>query len=237
MQQDDRLRMWIEQGNVTIPQLFFNSYKKLGIQDSDAMLILQMEAFKAQQVEFPTPSAFSSRMNLTENEVSKVLQRLMQKGYLKIDQASDSNGVLYEQFSLQPLWEAVLECEIASKSQTDKEKEKQDEGQIFHIFEQEFGRLLSPMECETIAMWIDQDHHGIDIIKAALKEAVIAQKLSMRYIDRILFEWKKKNVTTMADVEKQTKAFRTPAQSIRQGKEQGTVKRVPLYNWLEQRDG
>lgn len=85
-------------------------------------------------------------------------------------------------------------------------------------------------------MWIDQDHHGIEIIKAALKEAVIAQKLSMRYIDRILFEWKKKKVTTLSDVEKQTKSFRSPPQSIRQGKAQGTVKRVPLYNWLEERD-
>ncbi|VDH01640.1 DNA replication protein dnaD [Lysinibacillus sphaericus] len=237
MQQDERLRMWIEQGNVTIPQLFFNSYKKLGIQDSDAMLILQMEAYRAQHIEFPTPSDFSSRMDLTENEVSQVLQRLMQKGYLKIGQTSDSNGVLFEQFSLHPLWEAVLECEIGSQNKTVEAKEKEEEGQIFHVFEQEFGRLLSPMECETIAMWIDQDHHGINIIKAALKEAVIAQKLSMRYIDRILFEWKKKNVTTLADVEKQTKAFRSPTQSIRQGKAQGTVKRVPLYNWLEDRDG
>ncbi len=237
MKQDERLRMWIEQGNVTIPQLFFNSYKKLGIKDGDAMLILQMEAYRSQHIEFPTPSDFSSRMNLTENEVSQILQRLMQKGYLKIDQASDSNGVLFEQFSLLPLWSAVLECEIGDRNKTVEVKEKEEEGQIFHVFEQEFGRLLSPMECETIAMWIDQDHHGIEIIKAALKEAVIAQKLSMRYIDRILFEWKKKKVTTLADVENQTKAFRSPAQSIQQGKSHGTVKRVPLYNWLEERDG
>ncbi|MDW0109051.1 DnaD domain-containing protein [Sporosarcina aquimarina] len=237
MQQDERLRMWIEQGNVSIPQLFFNSYKKLGIQDTDAMLILQMEAYRAQNIEFPTPSDFSSRMNLSENEVSQILQRLMQRGYLKIAQASDTNGVLFEQFSLLPLWEAVLENEVKKRTETVENNEKQDEGKIYQIFEQEFGRLLSPMECETIAMWIDQDHHGLDIIKAALKEAVIAQKLSMRYIDRILFEWKKKNVTTLADVEKQTKAFRSPAQSIRQGSTQGTVKRVPLYNWLEERDG
>lgn len=237
MQQDERLRMWIEQGNVSIPQLFFNAYKKLGIQDRDAMLILQMEAYRAQNIEFPTPADFSSRMNLSENEVSQILQRLMQRGYLKIAQASDKNGVLFEQFSLLPLWEAVLENEFKKQSETVENNEKQDEGKIYQIFEQEFGRLLSPMECETIAMWIDQDHHGLDIIKAALKEAVIAQKLSMRYIDRILFEWKKKNVTTLADVEKQTRAFRSPAQSIRQGSTQGTVKRVPLYNWLEERDG
>ena len=237
MQQDERLQMWIEQGNVTIPQLFFNAYKKLGIRDSDAMLILQMEAYHTQNIEFPTPSDFSSRMNLTENEVSQVMQRLMQKGLLKIVQENDTNGVLFERFSLLPLWSAVLECEMESRNATTEVQEKEEEGQIFQVFEQEFGRLLSPMECETISMWLDQDHHSTEVIKAALKEAVIAQKLSMRYIDRILFEWKKKNVTTLADVEKQTKAFRSPVKSSRPETRSGTVKRVPLYNWLEERDG
>ena len=83
---------------------------------------------------------------------------------------------------------------VAEKSVKEEQKDKDDEGEIFTLFEQEFGRLLSPMECETITMWLDDDGHTVEIIKAALKEAVLAQKLSLRYIDRILFEWKKKRV-------------------------------------------
>src|SRR5690606_13024812 len=108
---------------------------------------------------------------------------------------------------------------------------------IFSLFEQEFGRFLSPMECESITMWLDEDGHSAEIIRAALKEAVLAQKISLRYIDRILFEWKKKNVKTLSDVERQTKSFRTvgirPAQ---QQQKTVSVKRVPFYNWLEERD-
>ena len=91
------------------------------------------------------------------------------------------------------------------------------------------------MECESIAMWLDVDGHSAEIIRAALKEAVIAQKLSLRYIDRILFEWKKKNVKTLADVERQTKSFRTVGPRSEQQKTV-SVKRVPFYNWLEERD-
>ena len=69
---------------------------------------------------------------------------------------------------------------------------KKEEGEIYKLFEQEFGRLLSPMEYETIGMWFDQDKHSSALIRLALKEAVLSQKLSLRYIDRILFEWKKK---------------------------------------------
>jgi DNA replication protein len=85
-------------------------------------------------------------------------------------------------------------------------------------------------------MWLDDDGHSVEIIRAALKEAVLAEKLSLRYIDRILFEWKKKNVKTIADVEKQTKKFRTVGIRPTQTDKTVKVKRVPFYNWLEERD-
>ena len=81
------------------------------------------------------------------------------------------------------------------------------EGEIFKLFEQEFGRFLSPMECESISMWLDDDGHSVEIIRAALKEAVLAEKMSLRYIDRILFEWKKKNVKTLSMLKDMRKNF------------------------------
>ena len=52
MQDDERLRIWIEQGNVNISQLFFRNYKQLGIKDLDAMLIMQMTSFNSDQMNF-----------------------------------------------------------------------------------------------------------------------------------------------------------------------------------------
>ena len=49
MQHEERLRIWIEQGNVNISQLFFHNYKSLGIKDLDAMLIMHMTAFNRQE--------------------------------------------------------------------------------------------------------------------------------------------------------------------------------------------
>ncbi|MCG7333852.1 DnaD domain-containing protein [Sporosarcina sp. ACRSM] len=237
MQHEERLRIWIEQGNVNISQLFFHHYKKLGIQDIDAMLIMHMTAFQSGGIQFPTPTDFSDRMNLTENEVSMILQRLMQRGFLQIVQSKDPQGVLVEIFSLQPLWDRLVDQLALQANESEEENQKKAEGEIYALFEQEFGRFLSPMECESIAMWLDEDGHSVEIIRAALKEAVIAQKLSLRYIDRILFEWKKKNVKTLADVERQTKSFRTIGPRPDQPQQRTvSVKRVPFYNWLEERD-
>lgn len=235
MKDEERLRIWIEQGNVTISQLFFQHYKALDIKDVDAVLILHMCAFQADGSQFPTPSDLAARMHLTENEVSAILQRFMQRGLLEIRQGKDENGVLYEQFSLQPLWNRLLTFVLTEQNVQEEQKDKDEEGEIFTLFEQEFGRLLSPMECETITMWLDDDGHAVPIIRAALKEAVLAQKLSLRYIDRILFEWKKKRVITLNDVEKQSRSFRTSIMRPVQNQE-SVVKKVPFYNWLEERE-
>ncbi|MFS0576768.1 DnaD domain-containing protein [Sporosarcina sp. 179-K 3D1 HS] len=237
MQHEERLRIWIEQGNVQVSQLFFHHYKNLGMKDLDAMLVLQMTSFQAEGNQFPTPADFADRMELTENEVSRILQRLMQNGFLQIVQSKDLDGVLIETFTLQPLWNRLVDHVLLTACDTEVEQKKEEEGEIFTLFEQEFGRLLSPMECESITMWLDEDGHSVEIIRAALKEAVLAQKLSLRYIDRILFEWKKKNVKTLADVERQTKSFRTVSGTRPpQFQQKIQVKRVPFYNWLEERE-
>ena len=235
MQQDERLQLWIEQGNVSIPQLFFQHYKSLDIKDVEAMLIMHMLSFQSDGSKFPTPSDLEARMHLDLNQISTILQRFMQRGLLEIHQGQDEHGVLFEHFSLQPLWNRLINLLVSEKTAEAEQVFKADEGEIFTLFEQEFGRLLSPMECETITMWFDEDGHTAQIITAALKEAVLAQKLSLRYIDRILFEWKKKNVKTLADVENQTKTFRTAIIRPMQ-KEEKTVKKVPFYNWLEERE-
>ncbi|WP_143522316.1 DnaD domain-containing protein, partial [Pseudomonas sp. 2822-17] len=71
------------------------------------------------------------------------------------------------------------------------------EGKLFRRFEEEFSRPLSPMEMEMISMWLDEDKHTTDIIEAALRESVVSGKLSFRYIDRILFDWKKNGIRSV----------------------------------------
>ncbi|MGV2794869.1 DnaD domain protein, partial [Clostridium perfringens] len=86
-------------------------------------------------------------------------------------------------------------------------KEEQERN-LFVIFEKEFARPLSPMECETISGWGDQDGYAEELILLALKEAVFAGKVHFRYIDRILLEWSRNRVKTAADAKAYTQRFR-----------------------------
>ncbi len=103
-----------------------------------------------------------------------------------------------------------------------------NENNLYTIFEQEFGRPLSPLECETLAMWIDQDEHDASIIKAALREAVISGKLNFRYIDRILFEWKKNNIQTVEQARQQGNKFRQYQRKQIPNKKAKSSKEVPI---------
>ncbi|HSI68522.1 MAG TPA: DnaD domain-containing protein [Planococcus sp. (in: firmicutes)] len=233
MQQPNRLQTWIEQGNVDISQLFFQFYKELKISDDEAMLLLHVHAFQQQGNHFPTPDELGARMAASQKNVTTMLQKLMQQGYFAIEQETDQE-MINERISLQPLWDRLLDC-VYKEQHDDQEQEKKSlEGEVFQLFEQEFGRFLSPMEIETISMWMDQDGHTPDVIRMALKEAVISQKISLRYVDRILFEWKKKNIKTSSQVTKHASSFREKNVHIQPV--ENTTKKVQFYNWLEDRN-
>lgn len=240
MNKAERLQTWIERGSVNISQLFFQFYKELQISDTEAMLIMHLNAFHEEGNEFPTPADIAQRMNLTEDMISENMQRLMRKGFMEIHQKLDDQGVLYEVINLMPLWGRLLDCVVVKSEKDEKDMTKLNEGKLFQVFEQEFGRFLSPMETEMISMWLDQDGHSPEVIRKALIEAVLSQKLSLRYIDRILFEWKKNKVKTPEDADELSKNFRknTLQKNVVQPEKKGADPKqpssnVPFYNWLD----
>ncbi len=100
--------------------------------------------------------------------------------------ALSEDGIRFEKYSLDPLWERLADQFQTQIQLQETKKSDQQEVDLYTCFEQEFGRPLSPFECESLAMWLDDDHHEPVIIKSALREAVISGKLNFRYIDRIL---------------------------------------------------
>ena len=73
--------------------------------------------------------------------------------------------------------------------------------QLIPLVEGEFGRSLSALEYETLNGWLKQDGYAPDLIRLAVKEAVLRQALSLKYIDRILINWERHGLTTAAQVQ------------------------------------
>ncbi|WP_174733979.1 DnaD domain-containing protein [Mesobacillus harenae] len=226
---------WLKEGNLTLPGALLTEYKNLKLNEQELVLLLQVLYFSNKGNEFPTPTELSARMTCSSFECTEMLRTLVQKGFINIVDGASAEGIRYESYSLQPLWEKLVD-RFATKGKEEAAKlNEREETDLYTCFEKEFGRPLSPFECETLGMWLDDDHHDPVIIKAALRESVISGKLNFRYIDRILFEWKKNGIKTIEQAKSYGRKFRqhqTPQKASND--ERAVQKPVPFYNWLEQ---
>lgn len=223
-----------ESGSISIPVILFNNYANLGLNEEDFMMILQVKKFKQNGNQFPTPNELSEQMSITTSSCTSILRSLIQRGFLTIEECEE-NTILFENYSLKPLWDKLFSYLMQEKSKKELEENKQADENLYTIFENEFGRPLSPFECETLAIWIDQEDYDPVIIKAALREAVMSAKLNFRYIDRILFEWKKNGIRTIDQARNHSKKFRQNQGNspIKQESNEEYKRKVPFYNWLE----
>lgn len=227
----NQLLTWIQEGNVSIPSFLFVHYADMGLNEQELVLLMQMQHYQKEGNHFPTPDQISERMSISAIECTNMLRKLIQRGFLEIKEELSEENVLSETYSLLPLQQKLVD-HFLSKQNLEKAVNKQEEERsLYTIFEQEFGRPLSPFECETLGMWIDDDHHDSNIIKSALREAVISGKLNFRYIDRILFEWKKNGIRTVDQARAYGEKFRTYQK--REKKQQVSGNDIPFYNWLE----
>ncbi|PSL50538.1 DNA replication protein DnaD [Salsuginibacillus halophilus] len=222
----------LKQEALAVPKFMLDYYKTIGLKDEEMMLLLHVYRFQDEGRNFPTPEEISSCMAVSVETCMHQLRRLMQRGYLSIEEKQDERGVRYEYYTLDGLYEQIAAAMTFETNTAEDEAAAAGERELYEMFEKEFSRPLSPMECETISMWIDQDRYDFQLIQEALKEAVISGKLNLRYIDKILFEWQKNNIQTVAQARAHSSKFRTRKRP--ESEKTAAAPKYPTYNWLEQ---
>jgi len=96
--------------------------------------------------------------------------------------------------------------EAEAESNRDENQFSADAAQnIVNVFESDFGRELSVSEKEQLFQW--QSKFMPDVIREALRRAVLKGKFNMRYIDKILFSWEKSNCRTLREVMEYEQAY------------------------------
>ena len=73
------------------------------------------------------------------------------------------------------------------------QKTAEEKMNMIDVFEEQFGRPLTPMEFDSIKEWV-QSGYSEEMILKALKEAVKSQVLTLRYIEGILINWAQNGV-------------------------------------------
>lgn len=100
----------------------------------------------------------------------------------------------------------VTEAEIVSDEKVISQKEMNIETlqSVCKVLEKEFGRPITPIETEIIKTW----DYSIEIIKLAIAESISNGIFYIKYIDKILYHWKRANVRTVAEAKNYSQRFR-----------------------------
>lgn len=228
------LQTWLKAGNTTITNVLLKEYRQIGLSNEQLVLVLQLKSFMDAGILFPDTEEIAKRMEISSAEAFRGIHELIQKKFLTIETEKNSDGKTNDQYSLTLLWDKLGILLIQTEKKVASEEQELSEQELFRRFEAEFGRTLSPIEMQTIGMWLDDDKYPIDLIELALREAVLSQVYNLKYVDRILLNWERKNIRSKAQVENETKRHRQNKAASPSGpstdKEPGA--KVPLHNWL-----
>ncbi len=204
------------QDHIVIPKLLLLHYKQLKMDEKETILMIYL--MQEHYCAF-NPKKISTDLSYSLPEVMSMIDHLATEGLLEIE-TKKINNVREEFLNLESLYKKIAYFVV------NDEIDETESTNLYDLFEQEFGRPLSPIEYEIIHGWLDGGYKE-EIIIMALKEATFNGVSNLRYIDKILYEWKKKGIATKEQIEQN----RTQFQSKKIEK-----KELFDYDWLNDND-
>ena len=185
----------IKSRSIVIPRILLNNYRVLNITEEELIVIIVIMSY-GDHVLY-NPEEFAKEINTSKQNIMKIISTLGNKNMLTIDMEK-KNYKTYEYISLDLLYEKLANMVYDGD-------DKEIDTSIFTIFENELGRMLSPMEYEKIKEWITSGNSE-ELIGAALKEAV------MNGINN--FNYKKKGYKSKNDIVRDKEKYHSKKEKV-----------------------
>ena len=186
-------------GNLVLPSNLLLHYNQL-FSSSDDFLVWQF--FYLQNTTALgelSPSQIAEKIGKNVTEVNQAISRLTEKGLLQY-RTIELNG------EIEVIFDATLALErldqlFEKQAPNQVQSAPNDLKSLVDTFQQELGRLLSPFEIEDLEKSLKEDGTNADLIKEALREAVLNGKPNWKYIQAILRNWRHEGIKSVAQVE------------------------------------
>ncbi len=232
------LTTYLQAGETDISNLLLNNYHKIGLTQEELVFYLFLMQAQQSGDSFPELGIISEKMGENQEKIFSLLQSLVKKRVLSIDTEKMQNGKTIDRYDLTLVYEKIQHLFLELTERKNQEEVEISVSDLYKQFEKEFGRPLSPIEMETIGLWLEEDKYSPEIIRLGLREAVLNQAYSLKYIDRILLSWERKNLKSKEQViseqkkRKQTILDKEENTKDMPNKNQEDHPKIPLYNWL-----
>lgn len=221
---------YLKVGQTIVPNVLLENYIKLGLTDEEFLVLLQLYYFQQKGNYFPAPEEIAQKIGKKIEVVYQVLITLQEKKIISLETLQDKNKMKYDQYDLTPLLDRLSETLSKEEERLNTLMNQQKVKELINVFQQEYGQVLSSMQLEMLGQWLEVDQYDPDVIRLALKEAVLNQTYSMRYIDSILLNWSKENLKTKDQVlaaQRKRKAYFV-SQEV-----SADLPEIPWVDWLK----
>lgn len=184
-------------GNIVIPLYLLKNYKELKIELDEFMFLMYL--YNLGDKFLFDPNKFSNDLGIDIKDVMNYTSILTDKKLIRVEVLKNEKDVMEDVVILDDFFQKLALLTIDNVNSDDN-----SDSNIYGLIEKEFGRTLSSIEYEIIKAWLN-DNISEELIKEALKEAVFNGVSNLRYIDKILYEWNKKGIKSVSDVENMRK--------------------------------
>ncbi|WP_269792882.1 DnaD domain-containing protein [Streptococcus mitis] len=187
-------------GNLVLPSALLLHFKEL-FPSSDDFLVWQF--FYLQNttgLEEMSPSQIAERIGKEISDVNQSISNLTERGLLQY-RTIELNGEIELLFDASLALERLDDLLGAPTSSSDQLTPQNQLKDLVETFQQELGRLLTPFEIEDLTKTLKEDGTSADLIKEALREAVLNGKANWKYIQAILRNWRHEGVKSVAQIE------------------------------------
>ena len=187
-------------GNLVLPSALLLHFKEL-FPSSDDFLVWQF--FYLQNttgLEEMSPSQIAERIGKEISDVNQSISNLTERGLLQY-RTIELNGeieLLFDASLALERLDNLLGTPTSSSDQLTPQNQLKD---LVETFQQELGRLLTPFEIEDLTKTLKEDGTSADLIKEALREAVLNGKANWKYIQAILRNWRHEGIKSVAQIE------------------------------------
>ena len=187
-------------GNLVLPSALLLHFKEL-FPSSDDFLVWQF--FYLQNttgLDEMSPSQIAERIGKEISDVNQSISNLTERGLLQY-RTIELNGEIELLFDASLALERLDDLLGAPTSSSDQLTPQNQLKDLVETFQQELGRLLTPFEIEDLTKTLKEDGTSADLIKEALREAVLNGKANWKYIQAILRNWRHEGIKSVPQIE------------------------------------
>lgn len=170
----------IKAKTISFTEEMIKNYHLLKLNEIEAMILIHLFHQLDTNNNLLSTKVLSSKMSITEEEISNYVMNLIQKGFIEL--VFDEKE---EVFNLDGTYNAL--ARVLDELEDDTTfKDRQDLlSQIVVYVETTYAKLCSPADLMVINHWLDLGYNFQEIKKAVL-DSLKAKKLHLKYADAIL---------------------------------------------------